>query len=229
MELKSYLQTVVCTRPCEVFALNMHNYERLIIRRNPRSQELLLASALAKLDQRVSRLPPAEDLVVLRLLVLKMQHKFNNFQPKKQSSHSSMLYSHTSEKCFHWDSIISQRGAIIDMYGPGTIYHRNKLRDKLMQKRIEANKLFDNGRHEHSSETKEGEVTSSTNPQKHDVNEQVNEKITENLEHRIFVWHNGAETNADNQQKPVSYVRLRRVQLDVSSQRFNYKIMVHVV
>ena len=53
LELKTYLQTVECTESCEVYILNMKNYERLVTKRNSKTIDLLRQHAQVKLYGRI--------------------------------------------------------------------------------------------------------------------------------------------------------------------------------
>ena len=202
----------------------MQNYERLVARRNPRSQDLLLTNALTKLDVRISRLPPlADDLIVLRLLQFKMQHMYNNSHFKHSSGRPmTAIYESESDSAGRWDTVISQRGAIIDMYGPGTVYHRNKMRDLLIRRRLVANKLFGSGGRDqisnsNNNDSKPSSIMSLNHPddKSQDTVLHEDEASLGNLEQRIIVWHSETKQEPISYRKPVSCVRLRRVDLDV--------------
>ncbi len=56
LDLKNYAQSVVTTHVCHLYALDMKNYERLVVRRNPKTIELLRQHAEVKVMSRVERM-----------------------------------------------------------------------------------------------------------------------------------------------------------------------------
>lgn len=125
MELRTYMQSVVCAQVTRVFRLESKNYDRLFVRRNPRTVDLIKQGAEIKLHSRVSRL--AEDQIPLyRLLAYKLRALNAPKQKKKertQSSNSSLV-----------DFTFPQRGPLIDMFGPGTVFYRNRMRERAKSK-----------------------------------------------------------------------------------------------
>ncbi len=56
LDLKNYAQSVITTHECNLYALDMKNYERLVVRRNPKTIELLRQHAEVKVMSRVERM-----------------------------------------------------------------------------------------------------------------------------------------------------------------------------
>ena len=70
--LKSYMQSVVVvSQACHVYALNHKNYERLVVKRYPRSLQLLREMTAAKLFCRLARLQQ-QQVPLLRTLLFKI-------------------------------------------------------------------------------------------------------------------------------------------------------------
>ena len=127
LELKTYLQSFVCTQTCEVFSLDTRNYERLVKRRNPRTVDLIRQSAEVKLSARISRLHD-NQVPLLRTLLFKMECVDRQHQKKGRRTGPK---SPTTPRDLY--DIVPHRGALIDLHGPGTVFHRTKMREKAKQ------------------------------------------------------------------------------------------------
>lgn len=122
LDLKTYLQSFVCTQTCEVFTLDTRNYERLVSKRNPRTKDLIRHGAEVKLSARISRLHD-NQVPLLRTLLFKMECIDRQQQNKGRRRPMRTPIS--------WeDDFVPQRGPLIDMYGPGTVFYRTKMREK---------------------------------------------------------------------------------------------------
>lgn len=130
MDLKSYVCSVTCIQDCEVYSLNCQNYDRLVIRRNPKTAELLRDNAHLKLTARLSRLP-ADEVPLLGALLAKLEVLRNG---KDGSKHRKKNPAKTSGEGRGHSSgtraFLPPRGPLINMYGPGTVYYRNKIREE---------------------------------------------------------------------------------------------------
>lgn len=125
LDMNTYIQSVVCTQVTDVFALDMKNYERLVTKRNPKTIELLRESAELKLSSRVGRLQE-NSAPLLRSILQKLKNASK--QPKRQ-------HRQTSEDHLNYE-FAPQRGPLIDLYGPGTVFYRNKMREKAKQAKL---------------------------------------------------------------------------------------------
>lgn len=136
MDLKSYICSVSCIQDCEVYSLNCQNYDRLVIRRNPKTAELLRDNAYLKLTARLSRLSD-EEVPLLGTLLKKLELLRNG---KDGSKHRKNSPTKTSGETRDHSSgtrafLHPPRGPLINMYGPGTVYHRNKVREEAKMKK----------------------------------------------------------------------------------------------
>lgn len=153
MELGSYTHTAVCTQEAEVLVLNMKNYERLVQKRNPKTIEAIREIVETKLEIRCSRFAERQ-IPLLKYLLYKLRCITH---PKKvQQSVWDKPAAETS-----WKVANFHRGPIIDLYGPGTVFHMIRMRDKARKHaRARARFLIGGGRNrtETKRETEKAEV-----------------------------------------------------------------------
>ena len=128
LDLKTYMQSVVSTQVCHLYALDMKNYERLVVRRNPKTIDMIREHAEVKLMSRVLRLQQDNKVPLLRTLLHKLQ-SFNKPPPKRKDKRSSAFMSASSSY-----DIVPQRGPLIDIFGPGTVFYRNRQRERIKNK-----------------------------------------------------------------------------------------------
>ena len=128
LDLKNFIQGVLCTQVCHVYFLNLKNYERLVVKRNKTTMDLMRELAETKLQSRMRRLQP-DQIPLLRTLLYKMQRIARDIQDKEKRKAQKVEVEETSY------DIVPQRGALINLYGPGTIFHRSKLREKAKKKK----------------------------------------------------------------------------------------------
>ena len=121
MDLNTYLESVVCTQLSELFVLDLQNYDRLVTRRNPKTVDLMRQVVEIKVQSRVSRLND-QQIPLLRSLLYKLQ-TLN--KPPSQKRYNR--YDRDSKNA---DAVVPQRGPLIDMFGPGTVFHRTRMREK---------------------------------------------------------------------------------------------------
>ncbi len=115
----------------------MKNYERLIIRRNPKTVDLIQEQAHIKLHSRVSRLHE-NQVPLLRTLLFKLDSKQRN---KRCNAHHSKQASAT------WDeSFIPHRGPLVDIHGPGTVFYYIRQREQARRRAIHKVERYRNTR-----------------------------------------------------------------------------------
>ncbi|KAK3087967.1 hypothetical protein FSP39_012913 [Pinctada imbricata] len=129
LDMKTYMQTAVCTERVEVLVLELKHYERLFVRRHPRTIDAMRRMLKVKLDTRRNLLTDPNDVPFL-----------SNIQKKLEaSSHSAPAYYKKekelpSEKAAEKD-FLNHKGPLIDMYGPGSVFYMIRLREKTKQNR----------------------------------------------------------------------------------------------
>lgn len=117
--LKTYLQNVIsCCARTELYVLNLRNYDRLIARRNGATLDMLRNGAMTKLKSRLNS-PHGAYLPLFKRLMGKLESPELQGAAKK----SQVMAPSTSSL-----ELNPHRGAIIDFYGPGTVFYRNRKR-----------------------------------------------------------------------------------------------------
>ncbi|KAI0226631.1 hypothetical protein LSAT2_022920 [Lamellibrachia satsuma] len=131
LDLKTYLQTVTATQKCDLYALDMKNYERLVARRNPKTIVELRELAAMKLTLRMQRFHD-NQLPLLKTLVFHMRRRGDRKQQqqRKRRIDADIGVPLASDG-------LPARGPIIDQYGPGTVYYRLKMREKAQREHRE--------------------------------------------------------------------------------------------
>ena len=135
-ELPTYIQTIVSTQRTEVLVLEMKHFERLLLRRHPKSIEAMKSNLEIKLKTRHSQLLIRHVPILATLL--EMARSFNAQLDYQTQARTTELTKGTevpkrlSEK---FDSFIPSRGALVDIYGQGTVFHRIRERDMKMKKK----------------------------------------------------------------------------------------------
>ncbi|CAG5121411.1 unnamed protein product, partial [Candidula unifasciata] len=123
MGLNSYSQTVECTEESTIYHLDQRNYDRLIEKRNPQALEMLKDIVHTKLTLHFSRLHD-EVIPLYRYFLYTMDEKEKD---------ARRLASMPRTKPMH-ESVISianlQKGPLVDMYGPGTVFYLIRKRAK---------------------------------------------------------------------------------------------------
>ena len=126
LDLKTYMQSVVSTQVCHLYALDMKNYERLVVRRNPKTIDMIREHAEVKLMSRVLRMQQENKVPLLRTLLHKLQ-SINKPPPKRKDKRSPAFMSASYD-------FLPHRGPLIDIFGPGTVFYRNRQRERIKNK-----------------------------------------------------------------------------------------------
>lgn len=121
--LDTYMQTAVCTEKVEVLVLEMKHYERLFVRRHPRTIEDMRRILEVKLETRLKLVSNKTDIPFLSRVKTKL-NMMNNPQPlvKKEKELPSQKM---AEREF-----LNHKGPLIDMYGPGSVFYMIRVREK---------------------------------------------------------------------------------------------------
>ncbi|PAA91083.1 hypothetical protein BOX15_Mlig027341g1 [Macrostomum lignano] len=129
MELPTYAQSIVCTQPSVVFVLDAKNYDRLAQnKRNPgRSQDVLVERAKAKLISRAGR-PLDWGVPLIRCLYERIVAARRLEAHRREVAASAAAAPSYAVKSASVSHFIPSRGALIDPYGPGTVFYRNRVK-----------------------------------------------------------------------------------------------------
>ena len=122
LSLKTYMQSVICTHVCHLYVVDVKNYERLVTRRNPKTVDWIREHVEMKLLSRVQRKQLEIKVPLFKTLLLKLQ----NISKPSTKMNDKKLYSDTMSE----SQFVPPRGALIDMFGPGTVFYRNRQRER---------------------------------------------------------------------------------------------------
>lgn len=140
------MQTAVCTERTDVLVLEMKHYERLFVRRHPRTIDSMRQILKVKLETRSNLLKSKEDVPFLGLLQNRID-SYSNPKPSVEKKTKDLMSSSVAEKEF-----LNHKGPLIDMYGPGSVFYMIRVREKQKQKSLKSMvKKQDNNGHMHSA------------------------------------------------------------------------------
>ena len=134
LDLKTYLQSVICTQACSAYILDLKNYERLVVRRNKPTMDLIRQLAQLKMTCRMGRRTNHDHIPLLRTLLYRMQC-MDRDKDKPRGRKTPMSSSSGSGGANYQYDVVPHRGALIDLHGPGTVFHRNKKREQAKKKK----------------------------------------------------------------------------------------------
>lgn len=123
MELTSYMQTAVCKERTEVLVLGKKHYERLFVKRHPRTIEAMRQQLGVKLITRASLLPHPEDIPFLGYLAQVINSKSKPLAAQEREKFEPTVSE--AEKEF-----LNHKGPLIDLHGPGSVFYLIKVREK---------------------------------------------------------------------------------------------------
>ncbi|XP_064635011.1 uncharacterized protein LOC135492444 isoform X2 [Lineus longissimus] len=125
LDLPTYIFTIHCIQDTEVFSLDLKNYERLVTRKNPWSIQLMKDMVAIKLHCRILRLDNAVPILNALLHKLDEETALRLKQQQPQITSKEKL-----SPADEMNQFIPQRGPVIDIFGPGTVFYRNRMREK---------------------------------------------------------------------------------------------------
>ncbi|XP_055900490.1 uncharacterized protein LOC106079331 isoform X3 [Biomphalaria glabrata] len=128
MGLTTYSQTVECTEESIIFHLDQRNYDRLIEKRNPGALEMLRDIVHTKLTLHFSRLN--EDSIPLyRYFLYTLDEKEKDARLNARTPRTKT----PQEMEVNVDNL--QKGPLVNMYGPGSVFYLIRKRAKEMRAR----------------------------------------------------------------------------------------------
>ncbi|KAK2173403.1 hypothetical protein NP493_877g00021 [Ridgeia piscesae] len=135
LDLDTYMQTVICTQKTDVLVLEMKHYERLLAKRNPRTIDKMMENLEVKLDSRLTK-HLEQSLPLVGLLLDKA--RVHNIQRRRQrlarqlSRQDRRQQTGPTRKTManSFDNFVPTHGALVDMYGPGTVFHHIRKREQ---------------------------------------------------------------------------------------------------
>lgn len=120
MELATYLQTAVCKEHTEVLVLEKKHYERLFVRRHPRTIDAMRQQIGVRLMARKSLLSSKDDIPFLGYLAKVIEVMSKPPQaPERERVEPTVS---EAEKEF-----LNHKGPLIDLHGPGSVFYLIKV------------------------------------------------------------------------------------------------------
>ena len=137
LELPTYAHSAICTQKTEVFILEMKHFDRLLAKRNPRTVDNMKEGLKLKLKARTSKFLE-KNVPLMKQLYFKteesierkemqMNAKTEGKQPRKKNKINTA----------NFDQFLPPRGPVIDIHGPGTVFHRIRQREAARIRREE--------------------------------------------------------------------------------------------
>ncbi|KAF5400620.1 hypothetical protein PHET_05122, partial [Paragonimus heterotremus] len=136
--LPTYCHSAVCIHPSEFYVLDAKNFDRLInSRRNPNGWKMLQSKAEANLLTRFNRIQNRR----IPLFQYLFEH-YTEEQLKAQEEQRERARDARKEtrKTNTYEDFIPKRGPLIDEYGPGTVFYRNRQRRMAEERKLKLKK-----------------------------------------------------------------------------------------
>ena len=127
--MDTYMSTAICAERTEVLVLEMKHFERLFVKRHQRTIDKMRRNLETKLHSRSSILKDRDEIVLLRLIQLKL-HMIHHPQPTNNEKKKKETSVQSAEKMF-----FSHQGPLLDMDGPGSVFYMIRAREKSKLKR----------------------------------------------------------------------------------------------
>ena len=125
------MQTAVCTQRTEILLLEMKHFERLLVKRNPRTIDSMKAGLELKLTSRISS-HIARQVPLLKVLGDKVLEFIEQREQANiaRSKGKDLKNNKTGKKHGAYNGFIPNKGPLIDMHGPGTVFHHIRKRQQ---------------------------------------------------------------------------------------------------
>ena len=130
LDLGAYMETTICATKVEVLFLEMKHYERLLLKRNPQAIDAMRENLELRMRSRTSK--HMEKVVPMMTYVINKAHELNE-RRQEQNGIIKRTQKSTPEKTIRsaadFDLFVPPYGALIDMFGPGTVFYRIRQRE----------------------------------------------------------------------------------------------------
>lgn len=149
MDMSTYLQTAVCAQRTEVLVLEVRHFERLFVRRHPRTVDRMKEDLVYRLQCRMSPQIHASVPVLTRLLgALEGFRRTQTSQSAARRVRWLASRGPAAEKgvpatpssrttiAGMFQGFVPQQGALVDIHGPGTVFHRIRVRERTRLARL---------------------------------------------------------------------------------------------
>lgn len=129
-KLDTYMQTVVCTSSTQVYVLDMKNYERLVLKKNPATLQVIKDIVSDKLLGRMSS-HQGKQIPLLKYLHFKLNEE--NYQSSKElpplKTTKTLPDSELLQK-YLVKAFVEGKSQICEPHVPGMTYYRELMQDK---------------------------------------------------------------------------------------------------
>ncbi|XP_070200517.1 uncharacterized protein [Littorina saxatilis] len=134
--VSTYSQTVICTEAATVFHLDQRNYDRLVEKRNPQTVDFMRDIVHTKLTLHFSRLSD-DSIPMYRYILYTLDEKERETRERRQKlkeqqerdRHTTVATPMTETQ---WEIENLQKGPLVNLYGPGSVFHwiRKKAKER---------------------------------------------------------------------------------------------------
>lgn len=128
LDMDTFMQTAICNQNTKVLVLEMKHWDRLLARRNPRTVDQIKHAMELKAHSRMNQ--ALENVVPLFKYVIKRGKELGD----DRLSHAQRELRQARMESF----TLPPRGAVIDLFGPGTVFYHIRKREKAREKRNNA-------------------------------------------------------------------------------------------
>ena len=135
LNLDTYCQTALCTQKTDVLILERKHFDRLIAKRNPYTMDAMRENLELRLRLRMSRYMEWNVTLMKKLLQVveaANEQKRQQLQQRRSGLSKSLpnneqqlppLLTNVTPSSMGDSEFIPCRGALVNMYGPGTVFH----------------------------------------------------------------------------------------------------------
>ncbi|KAA3677847.1 uncharacterized protein DEA37_0010467, partial [Paragonimus westermani] len=142
--LPTYCHSAVCIHPSEFYVLDAKNFDRLInSRRNPNGWKMLQSKAEANLLTRCNRVQNRRIPLFQHLIERYAEEQLKAQEEQRERARDARK---ETRKTNTYEDFIPKRGPLIDEYGPGTVFYRNRQRRLAEERKRKLKKAFAVGR-----------------------------------------------------------------------------------
>jgi hypothetical protein len=221
LDLETYMQSAVCTQKTEVLVLELKHYERLLVKRNPRTIESMKENLELRIQSRMSK--HLEKSIPLLKVLLSKAEEYNEIRQQQIEARMSAVVEkptkQTKTMADTFESFVPPRGALIDMYGPGTVFHRIREREKAKALRAKKGRNLFGGFQGNPGQPKTADLplgsARATRPSNHahqSVDHQTSDPVLTQLENRMKRW---LDNDSNKRADAPRVVKLARSQTEV--------------
>lgn len=238
MGLDTYMQKAHSTLKTELLVLEMKHYERLLVKRNPRTIEMMKEALEPRLRSRLSR---HAEMPLMKCLCFRAHDYVEQKQQQTEARQSIAQHGaggggsggkQPRSMAATFDSFVPPRGALVDIHGPGTVFHRIREREKARQMKMQkGRKMFGGasrlrpGQGSRTAPGGSGGVGAGggvgTGVGRRDTANDDTDPVLTNLENRMRAWLSNETNGSGGQQRSATprIAKLHRGGTEVGARR----------